>query len=336
MKQYSYWHQTPMKWHKFLTYFVLPFGFLSTLVALPPAMKSADLLKFTQYHLLGETELVFFAVYLFLYAGAFIGMLKRRWFGPCFLFAAYAVTGIYGIFLLLVGNLWLGDPALLSRGFSQTLAAIVFLALNVLYYKKRRMLFSGGNSGPEAAAPAAAAPVSPAAAQTAPPSAVPSQEPASPPSFYLPREVPDAPPAAEPTPVPEAVPSAPLSGEADAPQSFLTPPPRRRLHRGVVAAVCCLLLAMAGALGFLAWNTYTLTQRLEDAALERQALSAQINSLEADLSFYTGKIGFVVEDSDHYHTRDCYVYKQADSFWAYNVEYCAYLGYTPCPICWPQ
>ena len=353
MKEYSFSYQTPMKWHKFLTYFCLPLSFLSTLVMLPSIMKNADLLKFTEYHLLGEVETVIYVAYLFISARAFIGLLKRRWFGPCLLFAAYATTGIYGIFLLLVGNLWIGNALLLSRGFSQAIVSFVFLALNVLYYNNRRMLFSGGNAAPETAPPAS--PASAAVQTPPPPSAAPAQAPVSAPSFYLPREVPAAPPAAEPVPSPAdvkdrlsdapshnsdtalgPVPAPSPAQEAPAPQSLSAQRPRPGLRKGVVAAACCVLVVMAGALGFLAWNTYTLTQRLEDAALEQQALSAQIDSLEADLSFYTSKIGFVVEDSDHYHTRDCYVYKQADSFWAYNIEYCAYLGYTPCPICWPQ
>jgi hypothetical protein len=45
-------------------------------------------------------------------------------------------------------------------------------------------------------------------------------------------------------------------------------------------------------------------------------------------------IGYIVDGSKYYHRFECEVYTSADEYWAHNVEYCEYLGYSRCPICW--
>lgn len=45
-------------------------------------------------------------------------------------------------------------------------------------------------------------------------------------------------------------------------------------------------------------------------------------------------IGYIVDGSKYYHYFECDVYTSADEYWAHNVEYCEYLGYSRCPICW--
>lgn len=46
------------------------------------------------------------------------------------------------------------------------------------------------------------------------------------------------------------------------------------------------------------------------------------------------KIGFIVEGSKYYHRFECEDYTGAQEYWAHNVEYCEYLGYSRCPKCW--
>lgn len=73
------------------------------------------------------------------------------------------------------------------------------------------------------------------------------------------------------------------------------------------------------------------------------ALKGELESLQADYDFaeeYAIKyfdisaiIGFVVSGSSKYHTYECNVFTSAKEYWAHNVEYCKYLGYSP-HTCW--
>ena len=185
MKKYSVLSQTPMKWHKFLTYFYVPCSILCTLIALPATIESAELLKFTEYHLIGEIGLVATVVYLFVSICAVVGLAKHRWFGPCFLFAAYITLGIYHLIFLLIGNLWMADQLFLSKSFGQLLASLILLAINIPYYLKRRLLFSDGSAAPKAPSPTADSSVPPAsdAQISSAPSYTPSEPPVNAPSL---------------------------------------------------------------------------------------------------------------------------------------------------------
>lgn len=77
-------------------------------------------------------------------------------------------------------------------------------------------------------------------------------------------------------------------------------------------------------------------------------LRQQIDELESD--YYTlrgvaqdtaeasamlnSSIGFIVDGSPYYHNYWCDTFQNADEYWAHNIEYCAYIGYSPCPYCW--
>lgn len=66
-------------------------------------------------------------------------------------------------------------------------------------------------------------------------------------------------------------------------------------------------------------------------------LSDQHERLEdfaVDAVFLYESIGFIVDGSSYYHKFDCPVYRSADEYTAHNIEYCRYLGYGACPVCW--
>lgn len=52
-----------------------------------------------------------------------------------------------------------------------------------------------------------------------------------------------------------------------------------------------------------------------------------------DLAWYKNRIAFVVDGSDCYHTKDCYIFKKADAYWAYNIDAARVKGYSECPFC---
>lgn len=78
-------------------------------------------------------------------------------------------------------------------------------------------------------------------------------------------------------------------------------------------------------------------ERAEKAESLYSSLSEQHERLEnfsIDAAFLYDSIGFIVEGSSYYHHYDCPVYQIADEYWAHNIEYCQYLGYSKCPYCW--
>lgn len=87
-----------------------------------------------------------------------------------------------------------------------------------------------------------------------------------------------------------------------------------------------------------------LRSRVSTLSNEKTQLQEKVNDLEArneDLSGYLhdaiflyNNIGFIVEGSNRYHNYDCPVFQGADEYWAHNIEYCEYLGYSKCGNCW--
>lgn len=71
-------------------------------------------------------------------------------------------------------------------------------------------------------------------------------------------------------------------------------------------------------------------QELEDAHLEYNA--ADSFGLQMFKQLY--EIGFIVNGNSYYHNFTCDIYKNADTYWAHNIEYCKGLGYSRCPQCW--
>lgn len=70
----------------------------------------------------------------------------------------------------------------------------------------------------------------------------------------------------------------------------------------------------------------------ENTNLERDLESSRIAGTDMFSSLY--HIGFIVNGSPYYHLFTCDVYTSADTYWAHNIEYCEYLGYSKCPDCW--
>ena len=70
----------------------------------------------------------------------------------------------------------------------------------------------------------------------------------------------------------------------------------------------------------------------ENTNLERDLESSRIAGTDMFSSLY--HIGFIVNGSPYYHLFTCGVYTSADEYWAHNIEYCEYLGYSKCPDCW--
>lgn len=113
--------------------------------------------------------------------------------------------------------------------------------------------------------------------------------------------------------------------------------------------VCTCILgyrasALTAARDDLAAENAELHSRVSTLSTEKTQLQEKVNDLEArnedlsgylhDATFLYNNIGFIVEGSNRYHNYDCPVFQGADEYWAHNIEYCEYLGYSKCGNCW--
>ena len=70
---------------------------------------------------------------------------------------------------------------------------------------------------------------------------------------------------------------------------------------------------------------------------EKEDLENRFNNVGrewVDTMVQLNGIGFIVKGSKYYHSYVCADYIGAQEYWAHNVEYCEYLGYSRCPKCW--
>lgn len=115
----------------------------------------------------------------------------------------------------------------------------------------------------------------------------------------------------------------------------------------LVVCTCILgyrVSVLTAARDDLAAENAELRSRVSTLSTEKTQLQEKANGLEArnedlsgylhDATFLYNNIGFIVEGSNRYHNYDCPVFQGADEYWAHNIEYCEYLGYSKCGNCW--
>lgn len=115
----------------------------------------------------------------------------------------------------------------------------------------------------------------------------------------------------------------------------------------LVVCTCILgyrVSVLTAARDDLAAEKAELRSRVSALSTEKTQLQEKVNDLEArnedlsgylhDATFLYNNIGFIVEGSNRYHNYDCPVFQGADEYWAHNIEYCEYLGYSKCGNCW--
>ena len=114
----------------------------------------------------------------------------------------------------------------------------------------------------------------------------------------------------------------------------------------LVVCTCILgyrVSVLTAARDDLAAENAELRSRVSALSTEKTQLQEKVNDLEArnedlsgylhDATFLYNNIGFIVEGSNRYHNYDCPVFQGADEYWAHNIEYCEYLGYSKCGNC---
>ena len=76
------------------------------------------------------------------------------------------------------------------------------------------------------------------------------------------------------------------------------------------------------------------TEDLQSRVSELEESNYDLSGYMSDAFFLYNKIGFIVRNSNRYHSYECPIFQEADEYWAHNVEYCEYLGYAKCGNCW--
>lgn len=137
--------------------------------------------------------------------------------------------------------------------------------------------------------------------------------------------------------------------ETEHPKPGKRPPVVPLCIAAALLVVCTCILGyrvsvLTAARDDLAAENAELRSRVSALSTEKTQLQEKVNDLEArnedlsgylhDATFLYNNIGFIVEGSNRYHNYDCPVFQGADEYWAHNIEYCEYLGYSKCGNCW--
>lgn len=137
--------------------------------------------------------------------------------------------------------------------------------------------------------------------------------------------------------------------ETEQPKPGKRPPVVPLCIAAALLVVCACILGyrvsvLTAARDDLAAENAELRSRVSTLSTEKTQLQEKVNGLEArnedlsgylhDATFLYNNIGFIVEGSNRYHNYDCPVFQGADEYWAHNIEYCEYLGYSKCGNCW--
>ena len=267
--------------------------------------------------------------------GAIVGLNKMKWAGVKYYASLFGWQIVYSVFLATYSaSLELFEFEYFGRNIFAAIFLSVWLYFCMIYFGKRRLLFSpGAFETPRVAdeaktEPEKVAPVQPEPApvlQEAPPE----------PAVELPPAVVEQPPA---------VPKKPEK-------------PKRKPR--VLTIIFCIALAMS--LAGNVWQGVSLASDSAESAEEIRVLNKKITQLNSSIASYRDnvgelksqikdlesrntyfneymvlnyRIGFIVDGSAYYHRYSCPVYRAADEYTAHNIEYCRYLGYGACPVCW--
>lgn len=140
---YTFWEQTPLKWHKFVTYVGLPLGLVANICSLPSLLETISGLLGSGVAWLGMIDLLYTLFYIILSAAAICGNLprNRKWFGPQCTIALYAVSALYLAFIILLSILFQTWEESLASNLGPFLVYAIGAWLVAIYYRKRRLLF---------------------------------------------------------------------------------------------------------------------------------------------------------------------------------------------------
>lgn len=335
--KYTIWEQTPLKWHKFVTYIVLPLTGIAAVVLFIVSLTNLT----SNWGLLDDATVVVSCVSIFYALGmgalvvvAIIGCLPnmRKWYGPLCVIIGYSLSAAYSLFCVAIYTHYHSSSVFINQNLDTFITSTVAAVLTGIYYKKRRALFSASKRKNTEARN-----------QMRSPQTITEKEETQN-SLELLAEI-----------QAEAEQERMRASEpADPPVEADKAGKGRRL--AVLAGVCVLGILCGTAIGYAISNSRVaalqaeLANAREDyAAMKsaRDAMRERVNQLSIEVGdygdeklknlrkelFFSTNIGFVVSGSSYYHTYDCTVFRNADEYWVHKVDDCIVLGYDKCPLC---
>lgn len=335
---YLHESETPLKFYKLIARIGLPLGFILNLframqatTAIGTATEAAK-----PYFII---DAVYMWVGIILVLGAVIGLNKMEWYGVKCYASLFSWSIAFNAFLAIYSaSLGLYEFEYFGRSIFAIVYLSVWLYFCMIYFGKRRLLFSPG-------------------AFNDPPEWTPSPD--GEPAFHdQSARNSITPPKVEPEPPSEPEITAESNPPAVIPEKTVKKAAPRALVIGLVVA---LALSLAGNVWQgISWANNSaesaekirvlnnkLTQK-EEAIKEYRTKVGDLNTelarvkaqkeglydhLDAALFLYNN-IGFIVNGSSYYHNYECPVFQAASEYAAHNIEYCRYLGYGACPVCW--
>lgn len=330
--------EAPMKFYKLIARVGMPLGvvlnFFRAIQATAAIETATDTAKL--YFII---DAVYMWVGIVLLFGAIVGMNKLEWVGVKCYASLFMWQIVYSVFLATYSaSLELFEFEYFGRNIFAAIFLSVWLYFCMIYFGKRRLLFSPG-------------------AFNDPPEWTPSTD--GEPAFHdQSARNSITPPKVEPEPTSEPE----ITAESNPPAVIPEKPVKKAAPRAlVIGLVVALTLSLAGNVWQgISWANNSaesaekirvlnnkLTQK-EEALEEYRTKVGNLNTelarvkiqkeglydhLDAALFLYNN-IGFIVSGSSYYHNYECPVFQAASEYAAHNIEYCRYLGYGACPVCW--
>lgn len=332
---YLDWFKTPLKWHKFLTYIVLPLSIIVSLVALVRWLELSKIIDSGTLALLNWIDIYFAFARIVLAVVALLGCLpsRRKWYGPKCAIALYGISAVYAVICVWVGVSYFAPQTYIIQNLGIAVGSTVTAILTAFYYRKRRALFSPAApvlDKPTITIPQASSITEPLHQDSDPENSLELLT-------HLQQEI-------EQEKIEDAA-----KNTLNAIELPFVPKTRTAVLPWVFAAV---FLAAGIGLGVLAGYYYSETTRLQteyvrletnynEAIRVRNNLRQEVSNLEQEKSQTASELNFwrdfaviVTEYGEKYHTYGCQ-YIEGKTFWIYNVEAAIGFGYEPCSVCNP-
>lgn len=327
--EYTMWENTPLKWHKFLTYVALP---LST--ALSILLLIVYVRDMVSHHWMWDgtmTALSWLDIYYaiarsVLSVVALLGCLpkRRRWYGPKCVIALYFSAAAYSLLCAILYSHFGTPQDMIYQQFGTIVSCSVTGILTFIYYKKRKRLFSLGviqSKTYKAGGLVEAKNILSESNEEEPENSV------------------------------ELLMKIQNDNESKrSDTSIINQPPKKGktvpFWVVIVLAVLCVVCAIVSAFSFFSLQlkseqleeTQTLlgmSEKNYDSLSERYgSVKAQKDAMQSELNFWENSAVIVTQYGEKYHTYGCQ-YVEGRTYWIYNVEAAISRGYEPCSVCNP-
>lgn len=321
---YALWENTPLKWHKFLTFFLLPLG--AILNVCQAILAISDIQNWTGILIpVNIIDLIRFIVCAILGITAIYGCLpsRRRWYGPKCAIILYAVLSVYSIYNIVAAYLLsVADSEFISQSIANLISFSLTSGLMYIYYKKRRLLFSNSNISPQQRHVKQGTEIQCS-----------KSEPEN--SVELLMEIQKD---SEST-------NQDLRNGWDLPsdeKGLL-----KRLKRARILFACSVVVILIIA-GVFIYSRGDLLNKIDSMQTELDVIEenyerlkeqyndirSQKNEMQSELNFWQDYAVITTEYGEKYHTYGCQ-YIEGRDFWIYNIAAAIGRGYEPCSVCNP-